>query len=113
MNVAGTVASGRHLNVDYRDAGQDRDAGPNRPDVIGDISEGGGSKDRWFNTTPIGSAGSAFARPAAGTFGNMERGSLIGPGMWNVDASLFKRFHFTRHAPTSSCGSRRRTCSTT
>ena len=24
----------------------------------------------------------------------MERGSLIGPGMWNVDASLFKRFHF-------------------
>ena len=25
----------------------------------------------------------------------MERGSLIGPGFWNVDASLFKRFRFT------------------
>jgi hypothetical protein len=25
----------------------------------------------------------------------MERGSLIGPGFWNVDASLFKRFKFT------------------
>jgi hypothetical protein len=95
FNAAANVASGRHLNVDYRDAGQDRDVGPNRPDVIGDITEGGGSKDRWFNTTPIGTAGSAFSRPAAGTFGNMERGSLIGPGMWNVDASLFKRFHFT------------------
>jgi len=93
FNVAANVASGRHLNVEYRDAGQDRDTGPNRPNVIGDINEGGGSKDRWFNTTPIGSPGSAFSRPAAGTFGDMERGSLIGPGFWNVDASLFKRFH--------------------
>ncbi len=31
--------------------------------------------------------------PAAGTFGDMERNSLTGPGYWNVDASLFKRFH--------------------
>jgi hypothetical protein len=95
FNAAANIASGRHLNVEYRDAGQDRDVGPNRPDVIGDITEGGGSKDRWFNVTPIGSAGSAFSRPAPGTFGNMERGSLTGPGMWNVDASLFKRFRFT------------------
>jgi hypothetical protein len=92
FNVAGTMASGRHLNVDYRDNGQDRDVGPNRPDVIGDITEGGGSKDRWFNGTAIGSPGSAFSRPAVGTFGDMARGSLIGPGMWDVDASLFKRF---------------------
>jgi hypothetical protein len=63
--------------------------------VIGDITEGGGTKDKWFNTTPIGTAGSAFGRPAKGTYGDMERGSLIGPGFWNVDASLFKRFHFT------------------
>jgi hypothetical protein len=95
LNANAYIASGQHLNVSYRDAGQDRDAGPNRPDVIGDIDEGGGSKERWFNTTPIGSPGSAFARPAPGTFGNMERGSLIGPGFWNVDASLFKRIHFT------------------
>ena len=40
-----------------------------------------------------------------GTFGNMERGSLIGPGYWNVDASLFKRFT-SRTARASSCGSR-------
>jgi hypothetical protein len=92
FNVAANLASGRHLNVEYRDAGQDRDTGPNRPNVVGDINEGGGSKDRWFNTTPIGTAGSAFSRPERGTFGDMERGSLIGPGMWNVDASLFKRF---------------------
>jgi hypothetical protein len=96
LNANGIIYSGQHLNVDYRDAGQDRDTGPNRPDVIGDITEGGGSKDKWFNTTPIGTSGSAFSRPAKGTYGNMERGSLIGPGFWNVDASLFKRFHFTQ-----------------
>jgi Carboxypeptidase regulatory-like domain/TonB dependent receptor-like, beta-barrel len=95
LNANVYVASGLHLNVDYRDAGQDRDAGPNRPNVIGDITAGGGTKERWFNATPIGSPGSAFSRPAVGTFGDMERGSLIGPGFWNVDASLFKRFRFT------------------
>jgi hypothetical protein len=92
------VASGLHLNVDYRDSGQDRDNGPNRPNVIGDITEGGGTKERWFNATPIGSPGSAFGRPQVGTFGDMERGSLIGPGFWNVDASLFKRFAIQRTA---------------
>jgi hypothetical protein len=95
LNAAGVIASGQHLNVSYRDAGQDRDVGPNRPNVVGNITEGGGSKDRWFNVTPIGSSGSAFERPARGTFGDMERGSLIGPGLWNVDASMFKRFKFT------------------
>jgi hypothetical protein len=95
INATGYIASGEHLDVSYRNAGQDRDVGPNRPDVIGDITAGGGSKDRWFNATPIGTEGSAFGRPAVGTFGNMPRGSLIGPGFWNVDASLFKHLHFT------------------
>ena len=33
-------------------------------------------------------------RPAAGTFGNLERNSLRGPGYWRVDASMFKSFEF-------------------
>jgi len=33
----------------------------------------------------------AFLPPAAGTFGNVGRDQLRGPGMWNVDTSLFKR----------------------
>jgi hypothetical protein len=47
---------------------------------------------------PIGSSGSAFGRPAAGTFGNLERNAYSGPGWWNVDGSLFKRFAFGRRA---------------
>ena len=53
---------------------------------------GGGTQDRWFNATPIGSQGSAFARPAVGTFGNLPRNALIGPGYWRTDFSVFKRF---------------------
>jgi hypothetical protein len=91
FNTNIVIQSGFALDVTYRNAGADRDVGPNRPDVIGDITEGGGSRDRWFNVTPIGSPGSAFSRPAVGTFGNMERGGLRGPGYWRVDGSLFKR----------------------
>jgi hypothetical protein len=94
VNTNVIIQSGQALDVSYRDAGADRDVGPNRPDVIGDITEGGGDRNHWFNTTPIGSPGSAFARPARGTFGNMERGSLSGPGYWRADASLFKRIGF-------------------
>jgi len=92
INQATIIQSGLPFNVTYRDAGADRDTGPNRPDLIGDPMTGGGTQDRWFNTTPIGSQGSAFARPAVGTFGNLPRNDLIGPGYWRTDFSVFKRF---------------------
>ena len=71
---------------------RDRDTGPNRPNVIGDIKIRRAGRDQWFNATPIGSPNSAFARPAVGTFGNMERNALRGPGYWRTDASIFKHF---------------------
>jgi hypothetical protein len=33
--------------------------------------------------------------PLAGTFGNAGRGRLTGPGFWNFDTSLAKRFAVT------------------
>jgi hypothetical protein len=94
LNTNVTIQSGLPFNVDYRDAGSDRDTGPNRPDLIGDPDTGSGDglASPYFNVTPIGTEGSAFGRPAAGTFGNLPRNELRGPGWWNVDASLFKRF---------------------
>jgi hypothetical protein len=94
VNTNVTIQSGLPFNVDYRDAGSDRDTGPNRPDLIGDagIGSGDGITSPYFNVTPIGTTGSAFGRPAAGTFGNLPRNEFRGPGWWNVDASLFKRF---------------------
>ncbi len=89
LNSNTTIQSGLPYNVSYRDSGADRDTGPNWPNLIGD-PEGPGTRDQWFNVTPIGSPGSAFERPARGTFGNLGRNELTGPAYWRVDASLFK-----------------------
>ena len=47
-----------------------------------------GSVHQWFNPN-------AFVLPTAGTFGNVARGSLIGPGLTTLDTSLFKSFRVT------------------
>jgi hypothetical protein len=85
------IQSGFPFNVSYRNAGQDRDTGPNRPNLVGD-PDGPKTRAQWFNATAIGSDGSAFSRPDKGTFGNLERNALRGPGYWRTDASLFKHF---------------------
>ena len=95
VNANVIVQSGIPFEPSYAGAGADRDTGPNRPNLIGDPS-GPQTQEQWFNTTPIGAPGSAFGRPAAGTFGDMEPRSLTGPGYWRVDASLFKSFEVTR-----------------
>jgi len=55
-----------------------------RPDVIAD-TKGPKTVEEWFNRD-------AFARPKTGTFGNMGRNSLVGPGVNKWDLALFKSF---------------------
>ena len=108
------VLSGTPFNVTYRDAGQDRDTGSGdlnaRPNLIGN-TDGPQTQDEWFNAAPIGSSGSAFGRPARGTFGDLGRNQLRGPGFWQADLSLFKSFWTGGAASVSA--SRPRTSSTT
>src|SRR5882724_817243 len=60
---------------------------PNRnPDFKGHVILG--KVGRWFDPR-------AFLLPPAGTFGNVARGSFIGPGFWNLDTSLAKKFSVT------------------
>ena len=47
-----------------------------------------GRPDQWFDPK-------AFLMPAPGTFGNVARGSLRGPGLATFDTSLFKKFTVT------------------
>jgi Carboxypeptidase regulatory-like domain/TonB dependent receptor len=91
LNQTTIIQSGLPFNVTYRNGDADRDVGPNRPNLVGDPS-GPKTKEQWFNAAPIGSANSAFARPAPGTFGDLPRNYLRGPGYWRTDFALLKRF---------------------
>jgi hypothetical protein len=91
FNTNVIIQSGLPFNVTYRNNGADRDTGPSRPNLIGN-PDGPQTRDQWFNAAPIGSPNSAFGRPAKGTFGDLPRNALRGPGYWRADASLFKHF---------------------
>jgi carboxypeptidase family protein len=47
-----------------------------------------GKPERWFDP-------GAFSLPLAGTFGNVSRGTLVGPRLVNFDTSLFKKIPLT------------------
>ena len=56
-----------------------------RPNVTGDPNAGPKTASQWFNTA-------AFSLPAAFTFGNNPRNSVIGPGFVDLDTSLQKEW---------------------
>ncbi len=55
------------------------------PNQVGDPKLAKRGINGWFNTA-------AFQAPAAGTFGDMRRNSVYGPGLSEVNSSLHKRF---------------------
>jgi hypothetical protein len=64
------------------------------PNVVAGISPGAGphgTNSEWFNVA-------AFAQPAAGTYGDVRRDSLRGPGLTNVNFSLGKNFSLWRES---------------
>ena len=50
-----------------------------------------GTATRWFDPC-------AFTLPTGGTFGNVGRAALVGPGLADVDLSIFKNTHITERA---------------
>src|SRR5258708_22722402 len=50
------------------------------------------STSAWFNTA-------AFLAPAQGTFGNLGRNTVIGPGFVNLDLVLVKGIHIGESLP--------------
>jgi hypothetical protein len=61
---------------------------PDRPNLKAGASDNPivGSVSQWFDP-------SAFLFPLAGTYGNVARNTLIGPGLFTLDAGLVKTFH--------------------
>jgi len=57
----------------------------NRPDRICDGAIDDPTVRRWFDT-------GCFVAPAVGVLGNAERTTLFGPGRWNADMAVAKKF---------------------
>ncbi|MHB1701158.1 MAG: carboxypeptidase-like regulatory domain-containing protein [Acidobacteriaceae bacterium] len=61
-------------------------AGNQYPNLVGNPNSGAHTIKEWFNVA-------AYAAPANGTFGDVRRNSLYGPGFSDIDLSLGKTFH--------------------
>jgi hypothetical protein len=62
------------------------------PDVVAGVNPFLQSSDRRYVVNPA-----AFSTPAPGTFGNLGRGALHGPGLTQFDLTLHKKFTFKEH----------------
>ena len=70
----------------------------NRPNRVCDGNLNNPTVQKWFDT-------SCFARPRVGVLGNAARTTLFGPGRWNLDMSVPKKFEITEQSPCSSAPS--------
>lgn len=89
VNTIATFQSGRPFNITTGTDASGTGVRSDRPNLVGDPYAGIVQP----TTTPLSVQyfnPAAFAAPAAGTFGNLERNTLYGPGFKSVDLSVFK-----------------------
>lgn len=92
-----TLMSGSAMNISAPNATLNAPGNSNNPNYVGSGSlpvsgtinfrATGRNLPTWFDIN-------AFAAPAPNTFGNVGRNAFYGPGFYNLDASLFRRFKF-------------------
>ena len=108
INGTATIQSGLPYTPSYSECGSDRDTGPCRPSFSGTALGLGGNHLNTSGSSPVvqyfqpvaalstnGATSGAYTRPAVGTFGNISRDALFGPGYWSADASFAKAFNIT------------------
>ena len=84
LNTILVAQSGYPLGMSMA-ASQSGTAFGNRPNRVCDGTLDDPTVQRWFDT-------SCFVAPAPGVLGNAARTTLFGPGRWNVDLALAKKF---------------------
>jgi len=98
MNTVITLKGGQPINLFTGTDTTGENQYQQRPNVVGSPFAGVSHKIQngvvqWFNQ-------SAFVDPPAGTYGNYTRNSIFGPGLEDVDLSLFKNTHITERINT-------------
>ena len=97
INTIATFQSGSPFTITTGTDASGTGVRSDRPNLVGDPYAGVVQPTttplsvQWFNPA-------AFAQPAAGTFGNLERNALYGPGFKSVDVSVFKTTKLSRGA---------------
>jgi hypothetical protein len=94
VNAAVNVHDGQPFNVTTASDNSGTADRYQRPNLVGNpystghgfVPNGTSRYVQWINPA-------AFAQPAAGTFGNLRRNQLFGPGYEDTDLSLFKTTH--------------------
>jgi hypothetical protein len=90
VNSIFTLQTGRPFNLSVPGGIINAPGSANDPNLVGTYTatKEVGPGAQWFER-------GAFAQPAAGTFGNIGRNAFTGPGLFNIDASLFRRIRIT------------------
>jgi hypothetical protein len=93
VNLIGTLQSGFPFTPElgFNQSGDGDTSAPDRPNWAPGRNPANayvGSATEWFDPT-------AFTLPVAGTYGNVGRNSLTGPGLQDFDLSLFKTVSVT------------------
>jgi hypothetical protein len=83
-----TISQGNYFTITDGNGDFSNSDGQQRPDLTGDPQATPCVPGTFFNTC-------AFSDPALGSFGNLGRNTLRGPGFQIWDFSLFKRFHIS------------------
>jgi hypothetical protein len=98
LNTVITLKGGEPVNLVTSTDTTGENEYTQRPNIIGNPYSGithsiQNGIVRWFNPA-------AFANPAFGTYGNYARNSLFGPGVADVDLSIFKNTPITERINT-------------
>ena len=99
-----SVSSGFPRNVIVGTDRSNTGGGQDRPNATGEeveLPRDQRTVQRWFNTN-------AYVAQPLGTWGNVGRNTVLGPGITSVDASIIRNFRIGAARPCSS-GSRRST----
>jgi len=80
-----SVQTGRPFTIYYSTDNSNTGENADRPNISGNVNAGPKTVSQWFNTA-------AFVAAPAGTFGNVRRNAVQGPGFVEADAAVGRTF---------------------